>query len=68
MPVPIVEPLAGFVAPWWNRWRDVFEAAGGRAADWRFPVELPASWPSSIARPDWPSGADRAIVVVRVML
>jgi hypothetical protein len=40
--VLVVEPVAGFVAPWWNRWRDAFEAAGGRAADWRFPIELPA--------------------------
>jgi hypothetical protein len=40
--VLVIEPLAGFVAPWWNRWRRVFEAAGGRAADWRFPIELPA--------------------------
>jgi SAM-dependent methyltransferase len=40
--VLVVEPVAGFVAPWWNRWRAAFEGAGGRAADWRFRVELPA--------------------------
>ena len=39
--VLIVEPLAGFVARWWNRWRDVFEAAGGRADEWRVRTELP---------------------------
>jgi SAM-dependent methyltransferase len=40
--VLIVEPLAGFVARWWNRWRDRFEAAGGRADEWRLRTELPA--------------------------
>ena len=40
--VLIVEPLAGFVAPWWGRWRDVVLQAGGRAGEWRFRVELPA--------------------------
>jgi hypothetical protein len=37
----IVEPLAGFVAPWWRTWRDAFEAAGGRADEWRLRAELP---------------------------
>lgn len=40
-PVLIVEPLAGFVAPWWNKYRNAFEQAGGRSDDWRFSVELP---------------------------
>jgi SAM-dependent methyltransferase len=40
--VLIVEPLAGFVAPWWNVWRGRFEAAGGRADQWRVRAELPA--------------------------
>jgi len=40
--VLVVEPLAGFVARWWNRWRAVFEAAGGRADEWRLRTELPA--------------------------
>jgi SAM-dependent methyltransferase len=39
--VLIVEPLAGFVARWWDRWRDAFEAAGGRADQWRLRTELP---------------------------
>ena len=38
----IVEPVAGFVAPWWDRWRQVIVAAGGRADEWRFRIELPA--------------------------
>lgn len=41
-PVLIVEPLAGFVAPWWQRWSDAVLKAGGRADEWRFKVELPA--------------------------
>ncbi len=39
--VLIVEPLAGFVARWWNRWRETFEKAGGRADEWRLRTELP---------------------------
>ena len=39
--VLIVEPMAGFVARWWNRWRDVVEAAGGRADEWRVRADLP---------------------------
>ena len=39
--VLVVEPLAGFVAPWWNGWRTAVELAGGRADEWRFRVELP---------------------------
>ena len=41
-PVLIVEPLAGFVAPWWRRWSDGVLKAGGRADEWRFKAELPA--------------------------
>jgi SAM-dependent methyltransferase len=40
--VLVVEPLAGFVAPWWSRWRDEFERAGGRGGEWRFRIQLPA--------------------------
>jgi hypothetical protein len=39
--VLIVEPLAGFVAPWWKHWQAVFEAAGGRADEWRLRADLP---------------------------
>jgi SAM-dependent methyltransferase len=39
--VLVVEPLARFVAPWWNRWRKAFETVGGRADEWRFRAELP---------------------------
>jgi hypothetical protein len=39
--VLIVEPIAGAVAPWWDRWRRAFEKRGGRADEWRFNVDLP---------------------------
>ncbi len=40
--VLVVEPLAGFVAPWWKAWQSAFESAGGRADEWRVRAELPA--------------------------
>ncbi len=40
-PLLIVEPIAGFVAPWWTRWRQRFESAGGRGDEWRFAADLP---------------------------
>lgn len=40
--VIVIEPLAGFVAPWWQSWASAFEAAGGRADEWKFRVPLPA--------------------------
>jgi predicted RNA methylase len=40
--VIVVEPLAGFVAPWWESWRRAFESAGGRATEWRIAARLPA--------------------------
>ena len=40
--VLIVEPLAGFVTPWWKAWSRAFEAAGGGADQWRAHVELPS--------------------------
>ena len=39
--VLIVEPLAKSVARWWGRWQQEFAAAGGRADEWRFAVNLP---------------------------
>ena len=37
----IVEPLAKGAVPWWGTWQLAFAAAGGRADEWRFHVELP---------------------------
>jgi SAM-dependent methyltransferase len=39
--VLVVEPLAGFVAPWWPDWERAFQSSGGRAHEWRTPVSLP---------------------------
>jgi SAM-dependent methyltransferase len=39
--VLVVEPLAGGATPWWRGWRQAFEAAGGRADEWRVRAELP---------------------------
>ena len=39
--VLIVEPLAGFVAPWWSECAARVRAAGGREDAWRFRPELP---------------------------
>ena len=40
--VLVVEPLAGFVAPWWPTWQRAFQSSGGRANEWRTRVSLPA--------------------------
>ena len=39
--VLVVEPISRGVAPWWSRWANAFQAAGGRADEWRFRPELP---------------------------
>ena len=39
--VLVVEPIAGGAAPWWRRWQQAFESAGGRADQWRVRAELP---------------------------
>jgi hypothetical protein len=39
--VLIVEPMARFVAPWWDRWREAFRSVGGRADEWRYRADLP---------------------------
>ena len=52
--VLIVEPVARGVAPWWDRWKDRFVAAGGRADEWRARVELPAI----VAKLDRAAGLD----------
>jgi len=59
--VLIVEPLAGFVAPWWNRWREAFIAAGGRADEWRFRADLPPI----VAKLDRAAGLDHREITGR---
>jgi hypothetical protein len=41
--VLVLEPIARGITPWWDQTADRFEAAGGRADEWSFEVELPAS-------------------------
>ncbi|MBI3493568.1 MAG: hypothetical protein HY047_17580, partial [Acidobacteria bacterium] len=50
----VVEPIAGFVARWWDRWRKTFESAGGRADEWRLRAALPAI----VAKLDRAAGLD----------
>jgi len=59
--VLIVEPMAGFVARWWNRWRDAFESAGGRADEWRVRAELPPI----VAKLDRAAGLDHREITGR---
>ena len=37
----IVEPIAGLVKRWWDRWRVGIEQLGGRSDEWRFAIRLP---------------------------
>jgi hypothetical protein len=39
--VLVVEPIATSISPWWPEWAAAFQAAGGRADQWRFRMELP---------------------------
>lgn len=40
--VLVVEPLSRRIAgSWWDAWRAAFVAAGGRADEWRFALDLP---------------------------
>ena len=57
----VVEPLAGFVARWWSRWRDRVVEAGGRADEWRFRLPLPAI----VAKLDRATGLDHREITGR---
>jgi methyltransferase family protein len=59
--VLIVEPLAGFVAPWWPRWQREIEESGGRADQWRLAVDLPAI----VAKLDHAAGLDHRELTAR---
>lgn len=39
--VCVIEPLSRRTSPWWTRWADAVVSAGGRADEWRMPVDLP---------------------------
>ena len=59
----IVEPLAGFVARWWGKWRVRFEGGGGRADEWRVELELPPI----VARLDRAAGLDHRELTARTL-
>jgi hypothetical protein len=40
--VLVLEPIAKGITPWWDRTVDRFRTAGGRADEWRIPIELPS--------------------------
>jgi Methyltransferase domain len=61
--VLIVEPIARRVSPWFSRWREVFEAAGGGASDWRFRVALPPL----VQRLDRAAGLDHRELTARTL-
>ena len=37
----VIEPIARSISPWWNETASRIKAAGGRADEWRFDVDLP---------------------------
>jgi hypothetical protein len=39
--VLIIEPIARRMSAWWDTWQQAFAEAGGRGAEWRFPIPLP---------------------------
>jgi Methyltransferase domain len=61
--VLIVEPLARFVAPWWERWCDAFVTAGGNTDEWRFRAELPPL----VAKLDCAAGLDHRELTARTI-
>jgi hypothetical protein len=52
--IVIIEPLARSIAPWWDEWTDAFAGVGGRADEWRFPIDRPAI----VAKLDRAAGLD----------
>jgi SAM-dependent methyltransferase len=60
-PVLILEPLARGIAPWWNEWARRFEAAGGRADEWRTRADLPPI----VAKLDRAAGLDHRELTAR---
>lgn len=39
--VLVIEPIAKRALAWWPEWQERFTAAGGRADEWRFRIDLP---------------------------
>jgi hypothetical protein len=59
--VLVVEPIAGFVAPWWDRWKERILSAGGRSDQWRFRADLPPL----VAKLDRAAGLDHRVLTAR---
>ncbi|MGE3276683.1 MAG: methyltransferase domain-containing protein [Vicinamibacterales bacterium] len=59
----VVEPIATSVSPWWPTWQAAFSAAGGRADEWRIPVELPPL----VARLDRAAGLRHDVLTARTL-
>jgi hypothetical protein len=57
----VVEPVAGFVAPWWDRWKEAIVSAGGRSDEWRFRADLPPL----VAKLDRAAGLDHRVLTAR---
>jgi len=59
--VLVVEPISRRLSPWWKTWAEAFRRAGGRADDWRFPLELP----EPLLRLDRAAGLDHGVLTAR---
>jgi hypothetical protein len=59
--VLVIEPIARSAAPWWDRSARRWTAAGGRADEWRLPMELPRL----VEQFDRAAGLDHRIVTCR---
>jgi len=62
--VLVAEPLAGFVAPWWDAFAERLAPAGLEARLWKAPVALPA-W---VEKMDRAAGLDHAELGARLLL
>ena len=40
----VIEPISRAVTPWWDRAATAVIAAGGRADDWKLPLDMPERW------------------------
>lgn len=61
--VLIAEPIAKSPVPWWGDWVAAFTKAGGRADEWRFPVELP----ETLAKLDKAAHLDHRVLSLRTL-
>jgi SAM-dependent methyltransferase len=61
--VLVVEPIARAVTPWWDRTAERIVAKGGRAEQWRFPIERPPT----VALLDKAAGLDHRELTLRTL-